>query len=226
MAAEPYIPTDRRPIASRERRVWVRAAAWLAHRGISPNVISITGMFAGIAAGAAFAATRDSQGLPARALWIAAAALVQLRLIANMLDGMVALESRTASPLGELYNEVPDRVSDTATLLGLGYAAASCPTLGWIAAVLAVFVAYVRAAAKTAGAPHDYCGPMAKPHRMFVVTLAALYAGLMPTAWQPRLGPHALGIPAAALLVIIVGCIATAWRRLARAARTLRKEAR
>ena len=87
---------DRRPIASRERAVFKRIAAWLARRGVSPNAISIAGMVAGIFGGAAFVATaRVETPTP---LWIAAAILIQLRLLANMLDGMVAIESgRTSS---------------------------------------------------------------------------------------------------------------------------------
>jgi len=32
---------------------------------------------------------------------------IQLRLLANMLDGMVAQDAETSSKLGELYNEGP-----------------------------------------------------------------------------------------------------------------------
>ena len=43
-------------------------------------------------------------------LFLVAAVCVQLRLLANLLDGMVAVGSGQASRIGELYNEVPDRV--------------------------------------------------------------------------------------------------------------------
>src|SRR5690349_8833323 len=99
-----YEPTDRRPIASRDRRIWQKIASVLAARNISPNAISIAGMFAGIVAGLALYFTRTVDGWPQRLLWLGAAVGIQLRLLANMLDGMVAIESRCASPLGELYN--------------------------------------------------------------------------------------------------------------------------
>lgn len=54
--------------------------------------------------------------------WLIAALGAQLRLTANMLDGMVALASRRDSKVGELYNEIPDRVSDAAVSIGAGYA--------------------------------------------------------------------------------------------------------
>jgi len=48
---------DRRPIATRDRK-WARVtASWLASRRVSPNAISLAGMFACIVAGIALAAT-------------------------------------------------------------------------------------------------------------------------------------------------------------------------
>jgi phosphatidylglycerophosphate synthase len=142
-----------------------------------------------------------------------------------MLDGMVAIASGRASAVGELFNEVPDRISDTATLVGLGYAVGGNVTLGFTAACVALFTAYARAMGKVAGARQEFCGPMAKQQRMLVATLVALYCGLTPESWQPRwdVSPSSAGLPTAALVLIIVGGLATAVRRLARIARTLTK---
>ncbi|HVW39490.1 MAG TPA: hypothetical protein VHB99_19365 [Pirellulales bacterium] len=179
-----YQPSERRPIRTRDLAVSKQAAHWLAARGASANAISTAGMLAAIAGGAALAAAGfDSPW--SRLLWLVGAAGAQLRLLANMFDGMVAIESGRASPVGELFNEVPDRVSDAAIFIGLGYAAGGNPALGYLAALAAVFTAYVRAMAKVAGAPQDFGGPMAKPQRMFVVTVVSLYNAAAPSAWQP-----------------------------------------
>jgi phosphatidylglycerophosphate synthase len=135
---------------------------------------------------------------------------------------MVAVESGKGSPVGELYNEVPDRVSDAATLIGLGYAAGGSPELGFLAAILAIFVAYVRAAVKVAGAPQDFSGPMAKPHRMFVVTVTALLCALVPLSTSREWLGQEWGLPAISLALIVLGCALTVIRRLLRAARFLR----
>ena len=217
---ETQIP-ERRPIAARDR-AWSKAAAHrLAVRGVSPNAISTAGMVAALLAGFALAATPWPAVTTAG--FLLAAAGIQLRLLANMFDGMVAIETGRTSAVGELYNEVPDRVSDAAVLVGAGYAAGGCPVLGFVAALLAVFIAYVRAQGRVAGAPQEYCGPMAKPHRMFVMTVAALAAALVPPSWLPRI-PAApdLGLMAAALVLIIAGEIVTVYRRLARIAAALR----
>jgi phosphatidylglycerophosphate synthase len=139
-----------------------------------------------------------------------------------MLDGMVALASQKASRLGELYNELPDRVSDVAIIVGAGYAVNGLPTLGWLAACMALLVAYIRAVGKAAGASNLFIGPMAKPHRMFVLTLVALVMAATPRSWQLVWGqPHA-GWPAAGLALIIVGSLITIFRRLGLIVRHLR----
>lgn len=213
---------DRRPIAARNRPVFQRLAAWLAARGVSPNAISVAGMVAGIGAGAALAATPWAGPVPARLLFLAAAAMIQLRLLANMLDGMVAIGSGRASPVGELYNEIPDRISDFATLVGLGYALGGIPELGYIAAALAILTAYIRAVGKAAAVGSDFRGPMAKQHRMFLATLACLYMVLAPSEWR-QWGTLAWGPPTIALMVIVLGSALTAVRRLLGIAAKLRR---
>src|ERR1043166_9337258 len=130
-------------------------------------------MFACIGSGILLALTSSAY---CRLEWLAVAVLVQLRLTANMLDGMVALDSGRASRVGELYNEVPDRVSDAAVFIGAGFAFSGNATLGYVATVVSIFTAYVRAAGKIAGAPSEFCGPMAKQHRMLVITMTGVYA--------------------------------------------------
>src|SRR5438034_6241326 len=166
---------DRRPIATRNRK-WAQAAtAWLAARNVSPNAISIAGMWACIVASIALCLTSISDH---RILWLVAALGAQLRLTANMLDGMVALGSHRASKVGELYNEIPDRVSDAAVLIGAGFAWGGNVTLGYIATILAIFTAYVRAAGKIAGAPNALCGPMAKQPPSLVCRVVCVHCAV------------------------------------------------
>jgi phosphatidylglycerophosphate synthase len=230
MGEHSYPAPGRRPIAVRHWAIFRKLAVWLAGRGVSPNTISVAGMGCGIAAGIALASTSwSSSSLEERVAWLAAALLIQLRLLANMLDGMVAIECRRASPVGELFNEVPDRISDVATLAGAGYAVGGDVTLGYLAACVALFTAYVRAMGKAAGAPQEFCGPMAKQQRMFLVTLVAVYSGLTPEAWRPSFSLHSgeserwWGLMALALALIVIGGLATAVRRLRRITLNLRK---
>ena len=197
---------DRRPIAARRLQPVGRAADWLIGRRASPDAISLAGMVAALAAGGAFA------GAPLHPwLWLAGALLVQARLMANLLDGMVAIGRGVASPLGELFNEVPDRVSDTAVFAGLGVAA-GWPALGLGVALAALATAYIRAVGKAAGQPSDFCGPGAKQHRMAAVTAFAVWAALAPAP---------LADPVWLLWLLLAMGSLTAVRRLWRLAQAL-----
>jgi phosphatidylglycerophosphate synthase len=212
-----YFPSDRRPIASRETR-W---ATWMTEKlvglGFSPNAISIGGMFAAVTAGACFAATTWADGAQQRPLWLCGAILCQVRLLCNLFDGMVAIRQGVASPVGELFNEVPDRVSDSAVMIGLGFACGGDWQLGYLSALLAVSTAYIRVLGKSLGLASDFIGPMAKPQRMALVTALAVYLGLSP--WK---GGMLVTEVAFAQWLICLGCLATILRRISRLSRRLR----
>jgi len=219
-----YQATERRPLESRKLRIFQQASRWLAEHHVSPNTISILGMIAGVLSGLALAATtRWPEG--ALYFWLAGAVLIQLRLLANMLDGMVAIQANRASAVGELYNEIPDRISDFATLVGLGYASGGIPALGWLAAWLAALTAYIRAQGKVAGAAQHYHGPMAKPHRMALATATAVSCAFLPVEWQTyQFNGREFALPAIALAIVCVGCVVTCMRRLWSITRDLRSK--
>jgi phosphatidylglycerophosphate synthase len=150
---------------------------------------------------------------------IGAVAGMQLRLLCNLFDGMVAIEGGFKTKSGEVFNELPDRFSDAFILVGAGYAVGMdfpfMPELGWLAAVLAVATAYVRALGVAAGAPQQFCGPMAKQQRMATLTAAAMIALGAPW-WRPL-----QGVIPVALWVIAVGSLVTVLRRTTRIIREL-----
>src|SRR6185436_8826335 len=110
-----------------------------------PNAISVASVVFAAGAGASFIATAHTDGPTQRLLWLGGGLGVAARALCNVFDGIVAVETGRASPLGELYNEVPDRFSDVFYLCGLGYAAGGSPMLGWLAAATALLTAYARA---------------------------------------------------------------------------------
>jgi hypothetical protein len=88
--------------------------------------------------------------------------------------------------------------------------------LGWSAAVLAVLTAYVRELGRGLGLPADFSGPMAKPHRMAVLTLACALAAAEPLwGWQGQVMTVALGL-------ITLGAAVTVVRRTLGLARRLK----
>jgi phosphatidylglycerophosphate synthase len=180
---------DRRPIAARGSRFAGALTAALLRTSITPNQISLLSVaFAAIGAWALWQA-------PAQP-WLFPVALggIQLRLLCNLLDGMVAVEGGRGSPVGALFNEFPDRVADSLLLVALGYAAGE-PWLGWACALLAALTAYVRLMGGALGQAQSFRGPMAKQHRMAVLSAACVLALVLPAqavllgaAWVILLG--------------------------------------
>ena len=202
---------DRRPLKTRSRPTAAALAAALVKRGVRPNHVSLAGVaFALFAAGALVALPHASTPLQA-ALLVAAAAAIQLRLACNLLDGLLAVEGKLGSPTGELYNDVPDRFADLLILVAAGNAIAWDwgGALGWAAAAAALLTAYVRVLGGALGARQHFLGPMAKPHRMAVLTAACLLSlvELAASKFEGRL-------VAVALVLILAGSLATFARRL------------
>lgn len=209
---------NRRPIPARNSKYSVAFAQWLASRGVFPNQISLFGLAAGVGSGLALLLTPLLTEWN-RFLFVVCAVLVLLRGLSNMFDGMVAVEHGRASPTGLLYNEVPDRISDIALMVGAGYAIGGQPAAGWAAACIALLVTYIRAAGTIAGAPTDFSGPMAKQQRMFSIAAVALFLGVTPAGWHPAFGPgDQWGLMTLVLWLIVAGGILTAILRLRKAA--------
>ena len=208
MESEP----QRRPLATRKKG-WAHAMARaLSHAGLSPDAISIAGLIFAIAAGYLIWRSGTGYGIARVLELLAAAALIQLRLLCNLLDGMVAVEGGRRTAHGELFNDVPDRFADLAVFVGTGYALTNYtwgPALGWLAGVLSVLTAYVRLLGASTTGHHHFEGPMAKQHRMAVITVACVLSTL-----DPLFGLRGQ-ILAIALVLIVVGASATLVRRLA-----------
>jgi phosphatidylglycerophosphate synthase len=145
------------------------------------------------------------------ALFVAAIGGIQGRLACNLLDGMVAIEGGKKTTSGDIFNDLPDRISDPLIIVPAGYAITTLPygsDLAWMAALMALLTAYVRVLGHSAGAPEFFAGPMAKQHRMAVLTLAcALCVPAIFWGFQQF-------ILYAALMIIALGGAVTVMRRV------------
>lgn len=204
---------NRRPLKARGWVFMQSAAVWLNKNGITPNQISIASIvFSALAGG--FLLLLPIAG-PSPWLFMA---LVLLSLagrgICNITDGLVAIEGGRATASGELFNDIPDRLSDVLILVAAGYAAGQ-PTLGWLASLLSVMTAYTRTLARSIGAPADFRGPMAKLQRMLLVSGACVLMPLELALWHSR---HVMSLT---LIIISIGCVWTIWNRARSAYRYL-----
>jgi len=210
----------RRPLKSRGTKWATAIAILLARAGIRPNVISVAGAVFAAGAGICFwLAGQTAQDWHWSVLLILAACAMQLRLLCNLFDGMVAIEGGfQKTKAGEIFNELPDRFSDAFIFIGAGYSLPAfhwTSELGWAAAVLSVITAYTRALGASMGAGQQFLGPMAKQQRMAAMT-AACGVGALAPVWPilSRIIPLTLELVAA-------GCVVTIFRRCRRIAREM-----
>lgn len=207
---------NRRPLASRQTK-WAHALTkWLARSAVTANQISGFGMVAAAAAGACLWFSGSASDWQRAALLLGAALGCQLRLLCNLFDGMVAIEAGRKSADGAFWNEFPDRISDILILVGAGYGV-GIPSLGWAAASFAILTAYTRELGRAAGFKVDFSGPMAKQHRMAVITVASVVAIVEPLWGDTR------NVLEWALWIIILGAAFTALRRAARLVKDLKQ---
>lgn len=207
----------RRPIKSRSNPLMIRFAQMLSQKNITPNQISLFSIVPAMLTLCALALWQVPTARWAQILLLVIAiAGIQLRLLCNLIDGMVAIEGGKVTPAGELFNEVPDRVSDTLFFIGLGLSlispfsseASYGLTLGLLASLFAAFTAYIRVLGVSMGAPAFFSGPLAKQHRMALMTFA-----LIATIIGLFFGLTTIFLMTA-MILIIAGSFITAIRRL------------
>lgn len=213
--------SNRRQVASRNSGFAQTTARVLAGWGVSPNQVSTASIFFSLAAFAAFYFVRENS-------WylILAVLFIQCRLLCNLFDGMLAIEYDKKSKVGELYNEVPDRISDALIILGAGIVpvgafgnsgvslAAWSPwvmQMAWACVFLATMTAYVRVFGASLVGTHYFLGPMAKQHRMFLISLACIVNLFFENALAFALG------------AMVVGLVITLVRRLNAVAEALKQ---
>ena len=218
---------SRRPLKSREKG-WAHVVArWAKSAGFNPNSISILSIVFSFIAAVCLMTASDvtSSKVLAAFVWLGAIAGIQLRLLCNLIDGMVAIEGGMKSPVGGLFNEVPDRVADTLILVAAGYSnefvvKLGPVPLGWVAATLAMMTAYIRTLGGSLTGTQSFAGPMSKQHRMFILSLACF--GAIVEQWISPDGKVERAMQVA-LTVIIGGAVITCIRRLLIIAKQLRQ---
>jgi len=206
----PYaVKMERRPLTTRDKNWAKKLAAMIAGTGITPDMISVSSsVFAAMTFGFQFLYGHENISL---ALW-GIIATIQLRLLANMFDGMVAVEFNQKSVMGEVFNDLPDRVSDALVFMGFAFILkdkAWGVELSYGAGILAVMTAYIRVLGNGLGVKDLFLGPMAKQHRMFFVTLSCLIGFF----WKD--------VFLLMIILIDLGMVVTCVRRLSKISKSL-----
>lgn len=158
---------NRRPIKSRSNGFIVALSSYISTTRVTPNQISCASAVFSVIGSVAILALDNPLAM------VLAMVCIQLRLLCNVIDGLVAVEGGKRSIVGPIFNEFPDRIADSVLLIAAGYAC-GIPSLGWAAALFAALTAYVRVFGGSLGQPQRFIGPMAKQHRMALLTLACV----------------------------------------------------
>src|SRR4051794_8355975 len=212
-----YEPTSRRPISDGFRSTARFATTLCVRLEIHPDAISYASVVAAALAAVCFWRSRFDPRL-----LLIAPLFCYLRLWFNMLDGMVALASGTASWRGEILNDLPDRVSDVLIFVAVAHSGWMNPFLGYWAAISALLTAYVGTFGQAVGVQREFSGVMSKPWRMVALHVGAwLTLGLLSAHESVVVGRH-LTILDITCIIIVAGCIQTIAVRLKRIMAALR----
>jgi len=137
----------RRPLKVRGS-IWSKTiASHLSKKNITPNQISVLSIVFSFIAAVFILLISTAHSYEIWLYSVLAAFFIQMRLLCNLFDGMVALEGGKSTNSGELYNDIPDRVSDSILFIAVGYTISVVSwgvELGYFAALLAMMTAYVR----------------------------------------------------------------------------------
>lgn len=211
----------RRPIPQRSAGWATAIAGALQRAGLRPNHISVASVLVSLVGCGCLVVSVHADDAARTLALVLAALCIPLRLLCNMFDGMLAVEGGLRTPTGELYNEVPDRISDLALLAGAGWAASSVAggaALGWLAGSLAVLTAYVRTLGVSVGCAQQFGGVLPKQRRMWL-----LLAGILLSATEPWWGWPRGSVLWVTLVLVALGCALTVVTRLRAVARELRE---
>ena len=161
---------NRRPLTSRENKWLAKFAAWLAQKPFpTPNQVSCLSVVFSLFGAIVLFFNQSIFSL------IFCSLMIQLRLLCNLFDGMIAVEGGKKTANGAIFNEFPDRIADSLFIIALGYVT-PLAWLGWLGALLAALTAYIRVFGGSLGFAQTFQGPMAKQQRMATMTIGCLFA--------------------------------------------------
>jgi len=138
---------------------------------VHPDWITMAGLACSVLAAVLFQAAEQR-----RVLFLVIPLLLLLRITLNALDGMVAQATGKARAFGEVLNEVTDRLSDVAILLGLAVSSLSSLFWGTLAVTAVLLSSYVGVLGKAVGAGRQYGGVLGKADRMLYLGIACIAA--------------------------------------------------
>ncbi len=151
--------------------------------GITPNIVTSTGLVINILAAIVFIVGGEygERGDLSYIGW--GCGLILFAGLFDMLDGQVARLSKKASRFGALYDSVLDRYSELIMFLGICYYLVAhhyflSSLVAFIALIGSMMVSYVRARAEGLGIECK-AGLMQRPERIIIISLSGIICGFI-----------------------------------------------
>lgn len=156
---------------------------FLVKMGVTPNVVTTTGLVVNIVAAIVFIVGGEYGQLGDLSYIGWGCGLILFAGLFDMLDGQVARIGNKASRFGALYDSVLDRYSELIMFLGICYYLVShhyfiSSLVAFIALIGSMMVSYVRARAEGLGIECKD-GLMQRPERIIVISVSGIICGIV-----------------------------------------------
>jgi len=146
--------------------------------GITPNVISVVAVATATAAGAVY-----WLAAPGSLLYLLGALLVLANGLLDLLDGMVARQTETDSPGGDLIDHVLDRYADILLLVGLAGGTGEF-ALGLAAVTGVLMTSYLGTQAQAVGLDRVYGGLVGRADRLALIGIVTGLAAFTTVSYR------------------------------------------
>lgn len=131
---------------------------------------------------------------------------IPIRLTMNALDGQVSRALGIDDPMGEVKNELGDRLADMLIFASFCFLSEIPLPISLGALCITFLVAYVGILGKAVSGVREYSGNMGKPDRMATITITAALVAITSEWYWLSIG----------LIIIIILGVYTLWLRLAK----------
>ncbi|RNJ26037.1 CDP-alcohol phosphatidyltransferase family protein [Halosegnis longus] len=146
--------------------------------GLTPNAISVVAIATAGAAGAAY-----WLAAPGSLLYLLGAFLVLANGLLDVLDGMVARQTETDSPGGDLIDHVLDRYADILLLVGLAGGTGEF-AIGLAAVTGVLMTSYLGTQAQAVGLDRVYGGLVGRADRLAIIGIVTGLAAFTTVSYQ------------------------------------------
>lgn len=188
-----------------------RIAEFLAHSGISPNLLSLLSLACAVLAGLSFALSGTASSV--NHFLVLALVCVCLNALLDGFDGLVARAVGRASQRGDFIDHVVDRYSDVFIIGGIIFGGYAGWRIGLVAVIGVLLASYMGTQAQAVGLNRFYGGVLGRADRIVMIISATALTLLYPLP-IPSVGSVSFSFLGWLIVILAVLGHATALQRV------------